>query len=302
MSLLDVSATFGYQRGMQSVSINAPAKINLRLKVVGRREDGYHLLSMLNEKLLLADRIDVIAKGRVSDYRCDFQVEVVCKNFPSLETESNLVVFAARRLAERCGKASALKIVIEKNIPVGAGLGGGSSDAAACLKALNLIWGLDLTPQGLADIGVTIGADLPFFFFDGPARVTGIGECVDTCVRLPKLWVLLINPGFEVSTAWAYKSLGLKLTGEVEDDSFPQLFNNLGDLSQVIENDFEPVVKDTYPEIDEMKKHLLKRGARCAFMSGSGPTVVGLFASKGERDSAYSGSAPKDWKIFSTEN
>jgi len=304
MSLLDALIAFSYQRVMRSISIAAQAKINLRLKVIGKREDGYHLLSMLNEKLALADTIDITAEGEIFNcgYGCDFPIEVVCRQIPSLETESNLVVRAARRLAERYGRASALKIVIEKRLPIGAGLGGGSSDAAACLKALNLIWDIGLTMEELAAIGVTIGADLPFFFFDGPARVTGIGECVDTDVKLPKLWVLLVNPGFEVSTAWAYRSLGLKLTDRVEGDSFPQFFNNLDDLSKVIENDLEAVVASLHPEIDEIKRHLLGWGARCAFMSGSGPTVVGLFDSKEGRDEAYSCAVTKDWRVFSTEN
>lgn len=317
---------------MPYVTIDAPAKINLRLKVVGKRADGYHFLSMLNEKLTLADKIFVRAEGLPRKYTKNFPIGLKCPKEPSLESESNLVVKAARVLAEKYGVSTPLAIEIEKNIPIGAGLGGGSSDAAATLLALNKLWGLYKPPEYLVKVGVAIGADVPFFFWNGPAHVTGIGETVDPGVGLPKLWVLLINPGFEVSTRWVYErvdpstaapsaaslrinpeqtpGLGqgcaervdLELTGNIGDDRFPPFFNNLGDLKPFIENDLEQVVAKKHPEVDEIKSYLIGRDAKVVFMSGSGPTVVGLFETKGKRDLALLGSRPSGWKFYTTEN
>lgn len=287
---------------MPNVIVNAPAKINLRLKVVGKRKDGYHFLSMLNEKLILSDRIMVHADGSPSKDMENFPVKVICEKDPSLATESNLVVKAARRFAEKYEVATPLTINIDKNIPIGAGLGGGSSDAAAVIKALNTLWGLYRPYDELAELGVTIGADVPFFFCEGPAHVTGIGDFVDPHVTLPKLWVLLVNPGFEVSTREVYGMLDLGLTEKVGDDSFRQFFNDLGSLSGVIDNDLERVVEKKHSEINEIERYLTDRKARIAFMSGSGPTVVGIFDSRKDRDLAMFGPEKNSWKYFPTEN
>lgn len=292
---------------MNSVSVEAPAKINLRLKVTGVRDDGYHLLSMLNEKLEVSDTLNIVITGPVAKFAENFPVEVECYDdvggrMANLENESNLVIKAARRLSKAYNVSSPLKIVIKKQVPMGGGLGGGSSDAAATLFALNRLWGLKLSNELLAETGVTIGADVPFFLFDGPAWVKGIGEIVDNDVSIPKLWVLLINPGIHVSTPWAYKAFDLKLTPSSEDASLPRHFNDLDDLSRVIENDLEKVVLPEHPEIGSCKDYLQKRGARLIFMSGSGSTVVGIFGTKEERDRAVSGFTPGGWKFFSTEN
>lgn len=287
---------------MPTISINAPTKINLRLKVIGRRADGYHILSMLNEKLLLSDTIEVTSEGELGPATPNFSVKIECQKVPALANESNLVVKAARRLAAKYNVSTPLHIRIDKNIPIGAGLGGGSSDAAATIKALNRIWGLNKSDKELAEFGVTIGADLPFFFSEGPALVRGIGEDVNSDVLLPKLWVLLVNPGFEVSTKWVYESLGLKLTEMGENDRFRPFFNNLDELEKLVENDLEQVVKKKHPEINEIKNFLTGIGARIVFMSGSGPTVVGLFENKESRDAALQNSKHKAWKFFATEN
>lgn len=287
---------------MPTVIINAPTKINLRLKVVGKRDDGYHFLSMLNEKLALSDRVRITAHGAPRKKVRDFPVEVICKEDPLLATEKNLVVKAARKLSQEYGIFTPLTIEIGKSIPVGAGLGGGSSDAAACFIGLNKLWGLYKSNKELAKVGVTIGADVPFFFSSGPAHVTGIGENIDADVTLPKLWVLLVNPGFEVSTRWVYESLDLKLTEKCEDDRFRPHFNNLGDLSPLVENDLEAVVGKKHPEIEEIKSYLNNKNAKIVFMSGSGPTVVGIFENKKDRDLALFGSGAYGWKFLPTEN
>lgn len=287
---------------MPDVIIDAYTKINLRLKVVGRRGDGYHLLSMLNERLALSDRVRIIAEGSPEKSRSDFPVSLKCPDAPQLETDSNLVVRAARRFSERYDVATPLAINILKRIPIGAGLGGGSSDAAACLMALNKLWGLYRPKEELAEVGVTIGADVPFFLYNSPAHVTGIGENVNPDVVLPKLWVLLVNPGFEVMTKDVYEAVDLGLTHQSEDVSFRPFFNDLGGLCTFIDNDLENVVSLRHPEIGMMKAYLQARGAKVAFMSGSGPTVVGLFESRAVRDAAQSGTGHEKWKFYSTEN
>jgi 4-diphosphocytidyl-2-C-methyl-D-erythritol kinase len=280
----------------------APAKINLRLKVVGKREDGYHLLSMLNEKLKLFDLITVYSTGDLRRGGSPFDIKVICKDFPDLESGENLVARAAVRLAEEVGVSSPLVIEIQKKIPVGAGLGGGSSDAATCMMLLNKLWNLGLSRERLAEIGVSVGADVPFFMFEGPARVSGIGEHIDPSISLPKLWVLLANPSFEVSTAWAYRSLHLELTGAIKSDSFPSIFKSLRELAPFIENDLEGVVEGAYPCIGEMKTRMIQCGASISFMTGSGPTVVGLFETEAGRDNAFEVLSHSKWRLFATEN
>ena len=287
---------------MKILTIEAPTKINLRLKVTGKRPDGYHYLSMLNEKLALSDKITIELSGDIRKFGGDLDVDLVCPGRADLETDSNLVIKAAKALATEAGVASPLRISVEKKIPVGAGLGGGSSDAAATILALNRLWNLNKSQEELARIGVTIGADVPFFMWDGPAKVTGIGELVDRRISLPKLWVLLVNPGFEVSTKWVYGALDLELTANIEDDRFPAIFKDLCELHSIVENDLEPVVRKRHKEILEMEDYLKDCGACFAFMSGSGPTVVGIFASKDERDSALLGNSRLCWDFFPTES
>lgn len=287
---------------MEKITLNAPTKINLRLKVLGKRPDGYHILSMLNEKLTLSDTLDLEMTGPIVKYNGDTKVELFCADNPSLATDSNLIVKAVRKFSQAAGVTSPLKISLTKRIPIGAGLGGGSSDAGTTLMALNRLWGTNKPKEELARIGVTIGADVPFFVWAGPAHVTGIGEGVNPNITLPKLWVLLVNPGFEVSTKWVYNSLGFKLTENVQDDSFPAVFKDLAGLKPYVENDLEGVVLKKHGEVKEIKDFLSREKAFVVFMSGSGPTVVGIFMSREERDSALVAVRCKSWKCFPTEN
>jgi 4-diphosphocytidyl-2-C-methyl-D-erythritol kinase len=184
-------------------------------------------------------------------------------------------------------------IILEKKIPVAAGLGGGSSDAAAALLGLNRLFDAGLELEQLVDIGLDLGADIPFFLQDCSGAVaTGIGECLQKVPLMGNYWILLVNPGFTVSTKWAYENFPLTscanpyilARGRKMSRDFhlvhPGLFEELG-------NDLEAVTINRYPEIGDIKKELKKAGAVTALMSGSGPTVFGLFSGKEEAQRGF---------------
>jgi 4-diphosphocytidyl-2-C-methyl-D-erythritol kinase len=216
-----------------------------------------------------------------------------------------------------------VRIALTKRVPVAAGLGGGSSDAAAVLVGLNRLWERGLSNMELAGMGVKLGADVPFFCYDSSALVEGIGDRVTQIANLPKLFILLINPGFAVPTPWVYQEWDLRnaeiqhrtverasrgamrdqwLTVEKSGAKPPRLFEAFHDVTAHLANDLEPVTVAAYPQVSAIKKYLLDAGAEGALMSGSGPTVFGLFSSKEVRDRAAAGVTSKDWKVFATEN
>lgn len=282
----------------------SPAKINLVLRILNRREDGYHSLSMVMEKVSLCDEI-VLEKT-------DFDIEVVMEPSSDIPLEKNLAWRAASLLREVSGSKRGVKIGLKKAIPMGGGLGGGSSNAAAVLKGLNKLWELDWPVPRLAGVGVQLGADVPFFLYDGPAWVEGIGDKITPLKRLPKLAIILINPGVPVSTPWAYQMWdankcqaltgqgGKDLTQENQSVRPPCTFQ---EVLEGLHNDFEAVVFPHHPEIRRAKEALLKAGAEGALMSGSGSTVFGVFETKGERDRALGRLKIKpDWRVFAAEN
>jgi len=263
-----------------TLTLQAPAKINLFLKILNRRPDGYHEIESLMQKVGLFDILHLSRQGE--------GIALSCPGSPVPENRENLAYRAAHIFFSATGIASGVKIVLEKNIPVGAGLGGGSSDAAAVLLGLNRLMGADLERERLMDLGRQLGADVPFFVQDCSGAVaTGIGADLRKVKPLRGVWILLVNPGFAVSTRWAYENFpltsysnpyilarGRKMTG-VFPDAPPALFEELG-------NDLEAVTIKRYPEIGDIKKELKKAGAVAALMSGSGPTVFGLFPGKEE--------------------
>lgn len=282
---------------MPVIELKAPAKINLYLKILNRREDGYHNLSMLMEKISLCDEISLekISSG----------VELVSPPL-NIPPEENLAFKAAKALREvsntsQVSDSRGVRVYLTKKIPMGGGLGGGSSDAAAVLKGLNKLWGLGYPPQRLAAIGAKLGADIPFFLYDGPAKVEGIGEKITPLKKFPKLWIILIYPGFPVDTAWAYSAWNDNgLTQKNHSVSLPADF---GSLLKALHNDFEEVVTPKHPQIQQAREALQRAGAEGALMSGSGSIVFGLFETKDERDRALKKIAVKpQWQMFVAEN
>jgi len=249
----------------------APAKINLCLHVLGRRADGYHDLAMLMQRISVFDRLDV-AVGSAPG------VAVACTGVPLAPDEENIAARAARRLLEAAGVTGRVVIDIDKRIPVAAGLGGGSSDAAAVLVGLNRGLDLGFDRQALMRFGRDLGADVPFFVYERTAWATGIGDVLDPVPPLPPFWCLLVNPGIPVSTAWAYRNLGLTSPGDVARlRKFPA---TMSELVRLLHNDLERVTIGHHPLLAGIRRQLVDLGALGALMSGSGPTLFGIFESE----------------------
>lgn len=252
------------------IELGSPAKINLFLKVTGKRPDGYHDLVSLMGCISLSDRV-VLRTGAAA-------ITVTC-SFPGVpEDRSNLAVRAAELFYAQHPSSDRVAIEIEKQIPLGAGLGGGSSNAATVLSGLNNHYGQPFSVKQLIRMGASIGADVPFFLFGRPALATGIGECLTEFEGLDRWKVVVIYPGFGIPTTSVYKKLNLGLTKcENHLKSF-SLKQNGFIPAQHLCNDLETVVIPRYPEIAAVKKKLLENGATGALMSGSGSSVFGLFA------------------------
>lgn len=254
---------------MESITLKAPAKVNLRLDVLARRPDGYHELRMIMQQLDLCDEVTI---ARVSEPG----ISVTCGRDGVPDGPENIAWRAARALLVRSQRSDGLAIAISKNIPVAAGLGGGSSDGAAVLLGVNQLLGLGYSREELMQVGVTLGADVPFFVYAPVAMAEGIGEVLSPIAQMPELWMVLVNPNVPVSTAWVYKNL--QLTARENDDKLPRSFVDLAEVCAIMANDLENVTIPAFPVIREIKEQLQNRGALKAMMSGSGPTVFGIFA------------------------
>ncbi|MFH7320965.1 4-(cytidine 5'-diphospho)-2-C-methyl-D-erythritol kinase [Desulfurivibrio sp. D14AmB] len=266
--------------GGDSLQLFAPAKVNLSLRILGRRPDGYHQLESLMLKLAFGDRLTLAPVSGPGLW-------LHCPGSDLPEDGDNLVYRAAARFYEAAALEPALKITLHKRIPVAAGLGGGSSDAAAVLRGLDQLYPAALTSATLAELARSLGADVPFFLQQAPAAwARGIGEILSPASIPPGIArLLLVNPGFAVSTKWVYESANFPLTKQADP------FNLTGSLTAGEEgwgslvNDLERVTITRYPQLAEIKAELLAAGADAALMAGSGPTVFGTF-SQGEAAAA----------------
>jgi len=256
-----------------SLRVSVPAKINLWLEVIRKREDGYHELSSLMLPIGIHDRIELaLRSGEGISLRCDHAL------VPN--DSRNLAWRAAEKLLTAAGVKTGVDIGIEKNIPVSAGLGGGSADAGAVLLGLNGLLGKPLSREQLQTLASSLGADVPFFLFTQPALATGIGEKLQRVEGLPDYPLVLVKPPLMVATRWVYQSL--KLTRGVSRIRLTRLLARPWRLLDVMENDLETVTLSEYPLLVRIKEWLLAQGALGALMSGSGPTVFGVFSE--ERD------------------
>ncbi len=259
--------------------IKAPAKLNICLKVTGRRPDGYHELVSIMVPVGIYDYLEFTKDNSQ-------RVTLSCEGFSVPEDEENLVCRAAKAFFSHAGLRPGLCIRLFKNIPVAAGLGGGSSDAAALLMALNEIWLNPLTHSDLASLAAGLGADVPFFLERGPCLARGIGDILDPIHEWPSLWYVIVTPHLKVSTAWVYKDLKLKLTTNENDFIIQALELGITEPASILENDLETVTAARFPIINIIKKSLIDEGAEGALMSGSGPSVFGLFKSGNQALSA----------------
>lgn len=253
---------------MKSLTLKAPAKVNYVLDVIRRRPDGYHDLRMVMQRVNLCDEITISLTDSPD-------ITVTCGKNGVPDGPGNIAWKAARILLDMAGTGQGAEITIAKNIPVAAGLGGGSSDAASVLMGMNELLGLGMSDQRLMEIGVKLGADVPFFVFKKTALAEGIGEQLSAMPDMPPTWVLLVNPGVHVSTGWVYRNL--QLTNRDELAKLPYFYGTIEDICSILSNDLESVTIPAFPVIAEIKATMMRSGALGAMMSGSGPTVFGLF-------------------------
>jgi 4-diphosphocytidyl-2-C-methyl-D-erythritol kinase len=260
------------------LTLKAPAKINLYLKVLNRRSDGYHEIESLMQKVELFDILHLSRQGE--------SIALSCPGASLSEDQGNLVYRAAQAYFSATGISKGIRIILEKNIPIAAGLGGGSSDAAAVVIGLNTLLNSNLKLEQLIDIARPLGADVPFFVQNcSAAKVTGIGDCIQQVEPILGFSILLVKPGFGVSTKWVYENFPLTSNSNpfilARGQNVTQdLYGAALSLFEELGNDLEVVTINRYPEIGDIKKELKKAGAAISLMSGSGPTVLGLFSSE----------------------
>jgi len=260
--------------------LESPAKINLGLRILGRRPDGYHDIETIFQEISLADRLEF----RPSD---DWQLTSSQKGLDC--SEGNLVVRAARRLAGETGHPMQGALHLVKRIPVGGGLGGGSSNGAVALLGLCRLWSLDVQPALLEQIAADIGADCPFFLRGGLAFATGRGDRVEWVSGAIPGVVLLVMPGFSVNTGWAYERAAGVLTNREKNSMLKDCIENPNPLKALREraaNDLEAGVFAQFPELERIKVDLERAGAELAALSGSGATVLGIFQDRSRAERA----------------
>ena len=255
----------------------SPAKLNLYLRVLRKREDGYHDIATLMQRISLYDEMIFLPT--------DNSITISCPDSTLPENENNIVYRAAEALLSRLSYSQGIHIIIKKKIPISAGLGGGSSNAATALMTINEILGLNYTCNDLMKIGSTLGADVPFFILQKAAWAFGIGDKLQAAENTPFLWFVLINPGFEVSTKMVYESLKLRLTKRVVKYKCPAL-HTVEDMIKELHNDLEKVTLPLHPVLRHYKNLLIQHGALGALMSGSGPTIAGIFPGEKEASAA----------------
>lgn len=268
---------------MDEINVKALAKINLSLDVLRRREDGYHEVRMIMQTIHLYDKL-LIQKTKEPGITIETNIDFLPVN------ENNLIYKAAKLLQDTVPMQEGVHVILKKHIPIAAGMAGGSTDAAGVLYGMNQLFELGLSRQELMELGVGIGADVPYCLMRGTALAEGIGEKLKSIPPMPKCPVLIAKPAVGVSTKFVYDNLKLN-----EDTLHPDIDAQLaairrGDLRQVAQtmgNLLETVTIPEYPVIAEIKEHMLAHGALNAMMSGSGPTVFGLFEEEKQAQLAF---------------
>lgn len=269
---------------MDKINVKALAKINLGLDVVRKREDGYHEVRMIMQTIHLYDQL-LIEKTK----ECGIQITANLDFLPT--DESNLIYKAAKLLQDTYEMKEGVSVKLQKYIPIAAGMAGGSTDAAAVLYGMNELFHLGIKRQKLMELGVNIGADVPYCLMRGTALAEGIGEKLKSLPPVPKCPVLIAKPGIGVSTKYVYENLKLD-----EQTKHPNIYaqldairkHDLHGIAAYMGNLLETVTIPKYPVIDEIKRCMMENGALVSMMSGSGPTVFGLFEEERTAQEAYS--------------
>jgi len=282
------------------VKVTAPAKINLGLRINKKRDNGYHEIRTLFQAVNLYDTLEISLRSK--------KIELLVEGEALPTDKKNIVWKAAQLFLSRVDSPTGVQILLKKRIPVAAGLGGGSSDAAATLKGLNQLFSFHLPQKNLLEMGKQLGADVPFFLFGNSALGEGIGTRLTSTPALSKAWVVIANPGFPISTKWAYSNINidLLLTKKTDHINMLRLFlgkNDLPKIARHLHNDLETIVIKKYPVIKALKKRLLSGGALGAVMSGSGASVFGIFNDRVLAEKVLDSIRKEHtgWKIFLTE-
>ena len=268
---------------LEQITIAAPAKINLSLDITGKLENGYHALDTIMQTISIEDKITLAKTGR--------QISVLCDHPQVPQGNGNICHKAAEAFFEKTALEGGVIITIDKNIPVAAGLAGGSSDAAAVIKGLNLLYGTGLTQREMCEIGLKCGADVPYCIVAGTCRAKGIGEKLTKLPSFAGVYIVLVVPDFFVSTAWAYKNYDLNSPDEKPRTEELISYIRGRDIKNTAErmaNVLESVTAKKAPEIREIKNDIKKSGACGSVMSGSGPSVFGLFENEEKARIAFS--------------
>ena len=260
-----------------TLRVQAPAKINLRLRIVGRRPDGYHLLDSYVAPVSIFDRLDIRLRRAHAQ-----AVSLVCDHPLVPVSTDNLAVRAALLFLERTSVTAAVSITLEKEIPIGAGLGGGSSDAASMLVALDQLLGTRIPRARLAEWAVELGADVPFFVHGLPARVSGIGDVVDIDGSPPRWPLVVVFPGVALRTAEVYAAYDRSLTNAVPATTIYSLAQSRLPLQELLANDLEAAAMQILPVVQSLKERLRDLGAVGALMTGSGSAVFGVWEQRAE--------------------
>jgi 4-diphosphocytidyl-2-C-methyl-D-erythritol kinase len=255
-----------------SIEMLAPAKLNLFLKITGLRDDGYHEIVSIFVPIALYDTLK-IRKG-------EKKLEVDCIGRELPRGKDNIVYRAAVSFFRNTGIEEGARITLNKRIPVSSGLGGGSSDAAATLKGLNQLWENPLSREDLQKIALSLGADVPFFLLQRPAIARGIGEILQPIEKFPSYWYVIVSPDLKISTEWAYKRAKLELTKNGNVNTMLKAEEANVNIPDILSNDLEKVTLGEYPFLCSIKTSLIELDALGALMSGSGPSIFGLFNSE----------------------
>jgi 4-diphosphocytidyl-2-C-methyl-D-erythritol kinase len=280
---------------LDRLKLRSPAKINLFLDILGKREDGYHEIRTLMQAVDLCDRLILQKTEKGIGISCDHPT---C---PS--DERNLAFKAAFLLQKEENIKAGVDIRIEKRIPISAGLGGGSSNAAATLVGLNRLYDMGLPVDRLQKLGEQIGSDVPFFLYSGQALAKGRGEKIVPISLFRDYWLVLACPGFQVHSGWAYRKVKINLTRDIKEVNYKLLENRNGffDALPMFKNDLEEAVAGEYPILRRLKDILKNSGAVKTSMSGSGPTVYGLFDRKPKAQEVARKLSQGDWQVFLTQ-
>jgi 4-diphosphocytidyl-2-C-methyl-D-erythritol kinase len=278
--------------GIKGIKILAPAKVNLTLEILGKRDDGYHEIRSLIQTISLYDFLWIKDRRK--------GLELYCPGHPELENENNLIIRGVRLLEKELGCSLSYTIRLLKRIPVGGGLGGGSSDCAAVLAGLNSLLGGSIPSERLRALATRLGSDVPFFLTQGTALALSRGERIEPWKEFPSWWFVLVFPEIFISTSWAYGQVKFPLT-EIKKTINVWQLKEKGIIPEWdgLRNDLEEVVFNSYPILGKIKKALLAQGCLQAMLSGSGSTIFGIWEDRSEAARAFRQLNDQGWgKIF----